>query len=55
MEHKLVKSKYNDREVIGIKDILYHNSYNIEAINLVIKERDIKKHRINSINNILKY
>lgn len=49
MEHELVKSEYNDREVIGVTDILYGNSHYVEAVNLVIKKRNIQQHRINSI------
>lgn len=37
MEWKLVNSKYKNREVIGVKDILYlHGSYT-EAVNIIIE------------------
>lgn len=39
MEHELIKTKYANKKVIGITDILYRKSPYIEAVNLVI-ERD---------------
>ena len=39
MEHELVKTKFKNKEVIGITDILYERSPYIEAVNIVI-ERD---------------
>lgn len=38
MEWELRESKYADREVVGVTDILYRGHYP-EAVNLVIKRR----------------
>ena len=37
MEHELIKSKYCNKKVVGVTDILYLKSNYIESLNLIIK------------------
>lgn len=39
MEWRILKGKYADNDIIGVKDILVYNSNYKEAINLVIKTK----------------